>query len=130
MLKTRLFGLGILLALATQTHAASQVEYFDGGIGDQGVAEAKAAANDYSLQILFSGPGGEYVAVDTLEIKQGSTPILSLDQAGPYVLVKLPPGQYTVQATYGQTEQVKNIRVDEQSPSKLNWSWPKGENSF
>lgn len=99
------------------------VEYVNGGVGDEGVDRIRSEASDYSLQMLFHGQQGEYVAADQVTIRRGEEVVLDLRNAGPYVLAKLPPGRYTVESRYEGRVQTKTVEVGRQS-ARLDWTWP------
>lgn len=99
------------------------VEYVNGGVGDEGVERIKSEAADYSLQMLFHGQQGEYVAADQVTIRRGGEVLLDLPNAGPYVLVKLPPGRYTVESRYQGRTQTRTVEVGGRG-AHLDWTWP------
>lgn len=109
-------------ALFTIAHAqlppaqtSQGIEYVTGGFGSDASSAFKEAKPRYPLALTFAavGEGGSapYVADVKVEIAdaQGKN-VLEVPSAGPYLLVDLQPGSYTVRATYEgktQTEQVK-----------------------
>ena len=48
--------------------------------------------------------------------------VLGVDNAGPMLLVKVPPGDYTVEATYGGKTERRRVRIGEEG-STVNWRW-------
>ena len=81
------------------------MQYVSGGIGLDESEALKAAAKDYPLALTFAAQVGgkaDYVADVTVAIHDGQgKPVLRATSEGPYMLVKLPAGDYKVSATYG-----------------------------
>src|SRR5689334_24814397 len=83
------------------------IAYLSGGIG-QDESKAIQRTAGYNLHMTFSvGTGNEYIPDVSVVIQKapGQT-VLTLNDAGPLVYVKLPAGKYTVIATRkGETRQ-------------------------
>ena len=60
----------------------------------------KKAAPQYPLRVVFSVRGGDYAVADQFKILQNGTVIAEVPSAGPWLLVNLPPGRYTLQASF------------------------------
>jgi hypothetical protein len=76
------------------------VQYVSGGIAVSGMRAIDAEEHAYNLKMLFvGGADGEYLADVAVNIEndKGKT-FLSTTANGPVLLVKLPPGNYTVSA--------------------------------
>ncbi|MCA8089710.1 carboxypeptidase-like regulatory domain-containing protein [Burkholderia anthina] len=107
--------------------AASQqgdVSYVSGGIGkDQSTAfERNEAA--WPLALRFTGKGGEYLADVHVRIVDGkSNEVLKTDARGPYMLVKLPPGHYTVHASYQGRDESHAVTVGSRGGAKAAFQW-------
>ncbi len=88
------------LADATSTDNG-EVKYISGGIGDSGMKAIDEEERDYNLKMLFvAEPSGEYLANIGVKIKdhKGKT-VLNTTAKGPVLLVRMPHGHYTVDAT-------------------------------
>jgi hypothetical protein len=84
-----------------QPQTRGSVTYLNGGAGSEEVDFIKSSMKDYSLALSFSRSGGEYVADVGVTIKDGKgATVFEAPSVGPYLLVKLPAGRYTVVATY------------------------------
>ena len=83
-----------------QSQEQNGITYLSGGIGED---ESKAIqqTTGYNLHMTFSvGTGNEYTSdVNVVIQKAPGQTVLTLDDAGPLVYVKLPAGKYTVIAT-------------------------------
>ncbi|MNS13060.1 hypothetical protein D3C72_446450 [compost metagenome] len=90
-----------------QSQEQNGITYLSGGIGED---ESKAIqqTTGYNLHMTFSvGTGNEYAPdVNVVIQKAPGQTVLTLNDAGPLVYVKLPAGKYTVIATRnGETRQ-------------------------
>ena len=50
---------------------------------------------------MFSESTGAYLVTERVSIRNAGGELLTVADAGPWLLVKLPPGRYTVAAAYG-----------------------------
>ena len=95
-----------------QVQQQGDVSYTSGGVG---LDESKAllgAQSQWPLSLRFTGPGSDYlsdVKVKIVDAHGGS--VLDTTSRGPYMLVKLRPGRYTVHAVYKQNDQSKPITI-------------------
>lgn len=107
-----------------QPRTENGIQYLNGGAGDEEVTAIKAAMKDYSLALLFSREGGEYVASVAVTIKdaRGAT-VFETPSAGPYLLVKLPPGQYAVVAHYQSETKTQPVTVDRVARTPVSFVW-------
>jgi hypothetical protein len=83
---------------------AGPVTYLSGGVGADESAAIKAQMPNYPVVLEFAGTtqaGNEYLADVPVRITDmhGKT-VLETDTRGPFLLVALPPGRYSVAATY------------------------------
>ena len=96
------------------------VQYVSGGIGLDESEALKAAAKDYPLALTFAAQVGgkaDYVADVTVAIHDGQgKPVLRATSEGPYMLVKLPAGDYKVSATYKGQTQERQVAVRAPAP--------------
>ncbi|WP_175775798.1 carboxypeptidase-like regulatory domain-containing protein [Burkholderia anthina] len=100
------------------------VSYVSGGVGkDQSTAfERNEAA--WPLALRFTGKGGEYLADVHVRIVDGkSNEVLKTDARGPYMLVKLPPGRYTVHASYQGSDESRAVTVGSKGGAKAAFQW-------
>ncbi|WP_175911270.1 carboxypeptidase-like regulatory domain-containing protein [Burkholderia sp. BCC1640] len=107
--------------------AASQqgdVSYVSGGIGkDQSTAFEQSEAA-WPLALRFTGKGGEFLADVHVRIVDGKgTELLTTDARGPYMLVKLPPGRYTVHASYQGSDESRAVTVGAKGGAKAAFQW-------
>ena len=107
-----------------QPQTQNGVTYLNGGAGDEEVQSIKASMKDYSLALLFSRTGGDYVASVAVTIKdaKGAT-VFETPSAGPYLLVKLPPGKYSVVAQYQNESKTQPVTVDRVARTPVSFVW-------
>lgn len=97
------------------------IDYMNGGSGTEGVDYMKARGNEFPLQITFSGPGGQYGVAEKLTLRSGGRELISVADAGPLMMFKLPPGNYTMEATFKGVVEKRNVSVGT-GISKVNWN--------
>ena len=107
---------------APPVQRAGGIEYVSGGIGEESRAALQGMQSDFPLRLVFSAQNGEYFVADTVAVRNAQGQILALNSVGPILMLKLPPGDYTVNAIYaGRTEQ-KQVKVGSAAQT-LNWRW-------
>jgi hypothetical protein len=97
------------------------IDYMNGGSGTEGVDYMKARINEFQLQVIFSGRGGEYGVAEKLTILSAGRELISVPDAGPVLMFKLPPGNYTVEATFKGVVEKRNVSVGS-GVARLNWN--------
>lgn len=102
------------------------VPYLNGGVGEEEVDFIKQTMKDYTLRLAFSRQGkprAEYVASVAVTITDAKgANIFELASAGPYLLLKVPPGRYGVTATY-ENQTVTRPVVAGKGSSPTNFVW-------
>jgi hypothetical protein len=99
------------------------VEYLNGGAGEEERAAIVAQSADLPLRIVFSVAGGAYVVADHVDVASSGAKVLSLDNAGPLLAIKVPPGDYTIDVTVAGKSERRPIKVGRQAVV-LNWRLP------
>lgn len=89
------------MAAELQEQQAGALRYLTGGVGQAEQEALRRAAPQYNLALTFAAPGGQFLAGVAVAVKdhRGETLLLA-SSAGPMMLLELPPGRYTVEATY------------------------------
>lgn len=92
--------------------AANGVSYVSGGVGLHDKAQMESMQKDFRLKLMFAAASGPYLAnvAVTITDKAGTT-VLSTTTEGPFLLVNLPAGSYTVNATYENATSNKKVAV-------------------
>ena len=104
--------------------APNGIAYVSGGVGDQEQRMVKELGAEFGLEVLLALEEGNYLADVPVRIvdEQGAT-VLEVTASGPYLLVDLDPGSYTVEATHEGVIQEKTARVDSSGQEQLNFLW-------
>ena len=99
---------GSALALPALTQSAFAVQDQPATIGGvetvcTGVGSAKdnPAWSGYPVKLVFANPKGEDLAQEHISVMQGGKSVVETDCDAPWVLMKLPAGQYSVAASIG-----------------------------
>jgi hypothetical protein len=94
----------------------------------EGYDAVKAAAQGYSLTLVFVqnavGPNTAITGIPVTITDSKGTRVLKTTVQGPYLLVRLPPGQYNIRATFQGIEQVHQATLKEQkTTTHLIFDW-------
>ncbi|KAB0655731.1 carboxypeptidase regulatory-like domain-containing protein [Burkholderia diffusa] len=113
-------------SLPPPEHSA-KVTYLSGGIGSDQSAEIKQEMGKYSLVLEFAGhtsSGNDYLADIPVQITDahGKT-VLATVTTGPFLLISMPDGHYTVTATYHGQVMHRNVDVRASSHSRAVFVW-------
>lgn len=103
------------------------VTYVSGGIDsdESGVFKREASRWPLSIEMAARGDGAnEYVADTQVQIMHGGTTVLDTRAKGPFMLVKLPEGNYTVKATYNGKPMTKDVKVSAKGHAVATFLWP------
>lgn len=107
-----------------QVESVGGVDVLNGGASLGEADYMKQRARDFPLELLFSGKGGEYGVADRVTVRQGDREVVSVPDAGPYVLMNVPPGRYTVEAEFdGKVE--KRVVTVGNGRQTVNWNTAK-----
>src|SRR5687768_12579895 len=111
---------------AVQTQG--ETEFLTGGIGkdesDAILQEGKAWPLMLELA-QAADPRAQYISdvQITVKDKSGNT-VLDTSAEGPYLLIKLPPGKYSLDAVYESVKLHRHLDIWEGSHKKLTLLWP------
>ena len=131
-MKTRCLLIGTLAALSftaapaavIESQHAGGVRSLQGGVGQAEQQQMKDAASSYSLGLTFAADSGAYladVAVRVLDAKGRA--VFETTARGPIVLVDLPPGRYTVEASHQGRMQRSQVSLAQGKSRALTLHW-------
>lgn len=104
-------------------HSPGGIDYLSGGAGEEERAAMAARGRDLPLKLVLSGAGGEYLVAERVSVRTAQGELLTVRDAGPVVMMKLPPGSYTVEvAVQGRVER-RNVQGGA-SAQTINWRFP------
>ena len=107
-----------------QIQQQGDVSWTSGGVGlDESHALLSEQAH-WPLSLRFTGPTADYLAgVRVRIVGNGGADVLNTESMGPYMLVKLPPGSYTVYAKYKDQEKKQAVTVAGPGKAKAAFHW-------
>jgi hypothetical protein len=104
-------------------YSRGQISYTSGGVGQDEEQAFKQEAPNWPLALQFSGAGGEFIAdVHVSIVKRDGTKVLEAVSQGPFMLVKLPPGAYTLHVEYKQQPQQKDVNISGHASAAFRWN--------
>jgi len=100
------------------------VNYITGGIGDAERQDLEAQAKNFNLLITDANKKGQYVVDNNFTItRKNGRDVVNIDNAGPLLYAKLPPGQYKITAMNGNQREVENIKISANREDHLHLIW-------
>lgn len=117
----------IAFAQLPPVRSQGDIQFITGGIGLEEVRSMKSASKDWPVNIMFSeveSVRGVWVSDVNLQILDDKgQKVLTAANVGPLVLVKLKPGDYTLQAKYmGKLKTQKfSVKADTQERVSVFW---------
>jgi len=101
------------------------VTYISGGVGLGEQHALEAAARNYNLEITNADRKGEFTAGTNLVIQSNSGhDMIKATNTGPLFYAKLPPGEYTIQATSGHQRRVRHVKIAAKGSTDVHLIWP------
>ena len=135
-------GVACLAAVALLCAAAAQadddalppvqhsgdISYISGGIGEDLASAMKAAGPKCALWISFTAKSegkDAYTAPDQVTIlKANGAPVLDLKPDGPFLLIDLPPGSYSISAGSAAQSRTQKVQITHGAHKRLVFSLP------
>ena len=100
------------------------LSYISGGVGIQQRNAIDQLEDSFGLKLVFADHDGRYiadVAVDILD--RNGQQVFSLNDAGPWLLTELPPGDYQVQASFGGIRKSRRVSVGREGVRTVILHW-------
>jgi hypothetical protein len=113
------------LPMATES---GSVTVISGGVDLDEAQRMKQAAGNYPLRVVFSVPGGNYAVPEEFTLMRGGNAMVKIPSAGPWLLIDLPPGAYTLQARVDDRILERNVTVSRKG-STVYWVVPDSNGS-
>ncbi|AOK30494.1 carboxypeptidase regulator [Burkholderia singularis] len=100
------------------------VSFVSGGVGQDESSAFQRNERRWPLALRFTGAGGEFLADVRVSVRDArGREVLAADARGPYMLVRLAPGRYTIRAAYNGNEQTRTVAVPAKGGAKVAFSW-------
>ena len=113
----------VLLTFGMAVRAAD-VPYISGGAGADAREELLAKEKEYNLKIIAADKSGDYLAGVKVVIESArKEQVLGTTMEGPILLVKLPPGTYTIRATSDGQTLTRAVTIPAQGLRQVDFRW-------
>lgn len=107
-----------------QIQHQGDIEFVSGGVGTDESHALERTRSQWPLGLNFTGSGSDYLAdVQVRIVDSHNADVLNTTSQGPYMLVRLKPGPYTVHASYKGNEQSKAVTVAAKSNTTTTFDW-------
>jgi hypothetical protein len=107
-----------------QIQQQGDVSFVSGGVGLDESKALQSAQSQWPLSLRFTGPSSEFLAdVRVRVVDAHNSEVLNTTSRGPYMLVKVRPGRYTVHAQYKDQEQTKAVTIPAKGTAKSAFYW-------
>jgi len=107
-----------------QIQQQGDVSFVSGGVGLDESRALRRAQSQWPLSLRFTGPNSEYLAgVQVRLVDAHNSEVLNTTSLGPYMLVRLRPGRYTVHAQYKGREQTRAVTIPAKGNVKSAFFW-------
>ena len=112
-------------------HRQGGVTWMSGGIGLDESQAMQQAARDWPLTIEFArhdGARSDYLAdVEVLVRDSRGHEVLGTRAQGPFLMARLAPGRYTVEAARGDQVLRRDVQIRAGQPARVLMLWPRRE---
>ncbi len=117
-----LFNTHSVYALTTQS--SNGITYVTGGVTIDERQEMTAVRKDYSLLLKVAAKSGKYLGDSVVKITdQTGATVFECTTDGPWLLVDLPVGRYTVNATGLDITQSQKILISKKTRREITMYW-------
>lgn len=100
-----------------------EVRYLVGGVGTEEREYMQSQASNYNLKLVFAVASREYLAgVKVVILDPNGKTYVTTTTDGPWMMVRLPEGDYLVQATSNGQTQVQKLKLGK-ALQTLNFHW-------
>ena len=100
------------------------IEVINGGVDLDQADAIERIQSRYNLRVEISGKGGAYYVADRVKVMQRGEVIAEIPDAGPWLLMNVPPGRYTLVGDFGGTEIKRDVLVPTNNGIKVSWVVP------
>lgn len=104
-------------------HRYNDVQVISGGVTLDEAAAVKRMAPQYPLRVVISGRGGDYYIAQTMTVRHNGRVVAEIPDAGPWLLMDLPPGRYTLEGQFEGLTMRRDVTVTG-SGTTVSWVVP------
>ena len=117
-------SLGSSAAFALNTNTANGISYLTGGVTLDERQEMADQRKNFSLLLKFAAKSGRYLGDVVVNITNGKgAALFDSTTDGPWLLVNLPAGSYTLKAVSGGVSQSQKISIGKNARRELTMYW-------
>jgi len=106
-----------------QPRDAAGVPCLSGGIADDERQQMLAQERRFPLRLMFSVPSGAPAVADEVTISGPKGVVFSARDAGPWLMLALPPGSYTAKVSFNGVVRQRALKVGS-GVQKVHWTAP------
>ena len=100
------------------------ISYASGGVGSESLDQLAAIARNFNLKLVFALASGDYLSnVRVLIADTKGHALLETTADGPWLLAKLPIGEYRITATLAGQEQKRQLTIANAKLTTLDFRW-------
>lgn len=127
-LSISMLGLFPTIAAGMQEASQQEVHFMSGGVGDEELEIINQRRNAFSLVLLFAqkpeqGRSAYIVDVAVTIRNSKQQTVLQTTSDGPYLMIDLPAGSYTIEATYGNLMKHQTLTLTSGKPQRMVMTW-------
>ncbi|MFC4707247.1 MULTISPECIES: carboxypeptidase regulatory-like domain-containing protein [Paraburkholderia] len=107
-----------------QVQQQGGVEFVSGGVGLDESKALQAARSQWPLSLRFTGRGAEFLADVRVRIVDAhGASVLDATSRGPYMLVRVRPGRYTVHVSHDGVDKTSAVTVGSNGSARAAFVW-------
>lgn len=100
------------------------VSYVSGGVGTASIDRLNSLAQDFNLKLVFALTSGAYLSDVKVTIADASgKTLLDATSAGPWLLAKLPAGNYQIVASFAGHAEKRSVTVGSEKLKTIDFRW-------
>ena len=103
---------------------AGGVSYVSGGVGTDSIDRLNSLASNFNLKLVFALKSGDYVSgVEVAIADAAGKTLLDTTSEGPWLLAKLPGGNYQIFATFAGMAEERTVTVGVEKLKTVDFRW-------
>ncbi|MBV8260390.1 MAG: carboxypeptidase regulatory-like domain-containing protein [Paraburkholderia sp.] len=107
-----------------QVQTQGDVSFVSGGVGLDESRALQSAQHDWPLSLRFTQRSGEYVADVRVQITDShGASVLDTTSRGPYMLVRVRPGRYSVHVSHAGVDKTSTVTVSSNGSARASFVW-------
>ncbi|WP_407669941.1 peptidase associated/transthyretin-like domain-containing protein [Paraburkholderia oxyphila] len=107
-----------------QVQQQGGVEFVSGGVGLDESKALQAARSQWPLSLRFTGRNAEFLADVHVQIVDAhGASVLDTTSRGPYMLVRVRPGRYTVHVSHNGIDKTSAVTVGANGSARASFIW-------